>query len=96
MFKINEKVICIDDIIPHDKLIRLGVKVPLKNEIYTIREFDRNNTTVRLVEISNPKLNFYDGSNELSFLIHHFKKLDHSFAVNLLKEITEQVIEEQL
>lgn len=96
MFEINEKVVCIEEIIPNDKLISLGVRVPLKNEIYTIREFDRNNTTIRLLEIINPMLKFYDGLKEVSFLIDHFRKLEYTFAENLLKEITEQVKEEQL
>jgi len=94
MFAIGEKVVCISDLKRNIDDIENGVIYPIKNEIYTIREFFEGNG-IRLNEIINPKLQYKDGFNECAFYLKHFRKLDYDFAENLLSEITRQVKEEE-
>jgi hypothetical protein len=98
MFALNEKVVYIGNVQIHPIELKLGVKIPIPNEIYTIREFEtdeENNVGIRLKEITNPILKYKDGTTEKAYHIRHFRKLDHDFSENLLSEITRQVKEEE-
>lgn len=89
-FKIGEKVVCVNNIYLEPEKIEVGIKAPLKNEIYTIRSIN-DYDAIMVEEIINPICKYgnsgYVGEN--SFYLHHFRKLDYDFADNLLAEISE-------
>lgn len=101
MFKIGEKVVFVDDsgIFGSENERRVGVKFPIKNNIYTIREIETLNgiTGFRLEEIVNRVFGYNGGKDvgEKAFKAERFRKLDYDFAENLLAEITESVMQEQ-
>jgi hypothetical protein len=99
MFAIGEKIVYIGNIELHPEEIEDGVRSPIKNEIYTVRNFgdsDEINHTLRVEEIVNPILEYEEGLDEKAWYFHHFRKLDHQFAEDLLSEITRKVKEESL
>ena len=87
-FRIGEKVICVDD--------RIGFtsksKTLIKGEFYTISGFEGSDVYVEEVPyviFNGKKLVPYYGA-------YRFRKLDHQFAEDLCKELSQQVKEEQL
>ena len=80
MFKIGEKVVCVND--SCGKLI--GVKLLEKGNIYVIEKiFSANSKSTDLL------LQGFDKGWDIS----RFKKLDYEFAENLLAKITKEVSE---
>lgn len=81
MFAIGEKVVCIDNTNGAEELV--------KNEIYTIYFIvpDENGLIGLVLCGFDP----YD-----AYYSYRFRKLDYSFADNLLEEITKSVQSEQL
>lgn len=79
MFEVNQEVVCLEDAFSHWKSV--GFNVPVKNEIYTVREillFNRPHYTgyaIRLKEIHNPLHEFADGTEEVSFRAQYFAPL---------------------
>ena len=101
-FKIGEKVVCVDSsgFISCFVERKYNVKYPLKNEIYTIRDIISQNGLIglRFFEIINTPLGYNEGTNfgEKAFNSTRFRKLDHDFAENLLKEISEAMKSETI
>lgn len=101
MFNIGEKVVCIAEFKNIDQEeYALGVKGPIKGEIYTIRRvFDEESIIfLQFEELINPILG-YDGGkdvDEVRWNSAKFRKLDHQFGEDVLAEITKQVKEEEL
>jgi len=92
-FKVGQKVVCLINFKRDEFDIEYNVKVPLKNEIYTIRAFDGNDS-IYLQEIINPNLYYDEGYGECSFDISRFRPLDHAFADEVEAMIKEQLKEE--
>lgn len=94
MFKVGEKIVCIDDSEVKTPQLRGRMIVPLKNEIYTIRSFKSTSDGygITLEEIINQKVKFLDGISEPVYDPARFRKLDHDFAENLLNKIKEEVL----
>ncbi len=86
MFKIGEKVVCIDDSIG----LASGLKTLTINEIYTIKSIRNLTGALSFIEIKAPSVSsgFYSA--------HKFRKLDHSFAEKLLNKIKEEVSKDNL
>ena len=83
-FKIGEKVVCIE---PIDNLV--------KGQIYTIERFRELNGLLGIhVKELEPKMNEMGGWTYYN--IERFRKLDHDFAENLLKEISEAMKSETI
>lgn len=87
-FNINEKVVCVDD---HFSIFKefSEIKLPSKNQIYTVRDLvispDTNKLALVLQEIINPKMHFRNGFKEPLFSLYHFKPLEQ-----YLQELTEK------
>jgi hypothetical protein len=96
MFKIGQRVICIDDS-PCVTLPALKL-----NKIYTIRALSHCNTGVQLEEQGGPtracfchvchKLIFTENSYNLA----RFAPIDETFAEEVLAKVAEEIEEEQL
>ena len=93
MFKIGQKVVCVDA----SGLDLSYGEVPLElGKIYTIRGFYKHGDSVYLNEIVNKK-HLYDlGYLEACYLLKRFRPLDETFAEETLKNIAEQIEQEQL
>lgn len=95
MFKVGQKVVCID---PNN--LDSNTKPLIDGEIYTVRWIGvgvKNGVrvnSIRLLEITN-KIS-YDGKIEWSYLMERFRPIDHSFGEKLASEIEEEINEEQL
>ena len=96
MFSINEKVVCIKTYKVLEIDIEVGNVLPVKGEMYTIRDIAiyNNEPFFKFYELVNPIIEYENGMNELEFWHGNFRKLDHSFAENLLAELIEQNKEE--
>lgn len=99
MFKIGQKVVCIHVF----KGVEQGVVFPIHGEIYTIRDIfagiGNNSQYLTFKEIVNPKFFYGDiGYNEARFNICWFRPIQESesFAEEVLKNIAEQIEEENL
>lgn len=73
MYKIGEKVVCIDD----SKVSYYGIIFPKKGNEYTVRGFYSYNgkTGIYLEEIKNKKYDYVNGLMEPSFLVSRFRPL---------------------
>jgi len=93
-FKIGEKVVCVNNSnIQIDELeLRIGCRIPIEKEIYTIRQiiYDDGDCFM-LEEIINPKLEYDRGMGEMYFYATRFRKLDHAFGEKICAEILESV-----
>jgi len=92
-FKIGEKVFCIHTFTGVSEIEKeLGVRSPIKNEMYTIRVIESNGYLM-LEEIRNPILGYNNGKTykECSFNYDKFRKLDHAFGEKICAEILESV-----
>lgn len=95
MFKVGQKVVCIDDAFT-DKYVRNGVLLPEMHKDYTIRGFNRNGA-MWLVEIKNFDYPFSTGgTGEPAFKTFRFRPLDEIFAEETLARIAKEVEQEQL
>lgn len=59
-----------------------GVRFPVKNVVYTVREFD-GDEYIRLEEIVNPKMQFIDGYEEISFIKKRFRELQPPMTISI-------------
>ena len=84
MYKIGEKVVCINDSIGYSS----GIKSLIINEIYTIKSIRKETGALSFNEITAPinSSGFYNSNR--------FRKLDYEFAEECLKYITKQVAEQ--
>ena len=78
--KIGSFVECVDDKFSADQLAKLN-KIPKEGNYYTIRDIvdypSLGRAGVRLEEISNPEIEFKDGSmHEPTFNIFRFRELE--------------------
>jgi len=92
-FKIGEKVVCVHTFTSVSEAeIELGVKAPIKNEIYTIR-FICSDGYLMFEEIINPILGYLDGQkvSECSFNYEKFRKLDYAHTERICAEIIESL-----
>lgn len=95
MFKIGQKVVCIDDTPRPNKPVRPGVKLPKKDKIYTIRDMYTAKSTgelaLILVEIKNKPHPSWN--KELGFLADRFRPIDESyrFAEETLSKIEKEI-----
>lgn len=81
MYKINEKIVCVD---PVEGLI--------KGEIYTVKKIHPplfHEYGVELYEIASQHFT-------KAFKHTRFRKLDHNFSKNVLEKIIEEILEEEL
>ena len=92
MFKVNQKVICINDNFDRERQIRNGETYPIKGKIYKVRENYKD--SIRLFEIQNPIQQYYNVICETAFFNFRFKAVDYSFAEGILEEISKAVNEE--
>lgn len=83
-FKIGQKVVATVTFKGDENL---GVRNPIKNEIYTIREIECE--YLRFCEIINPVLRYKDGTKEVAYNPKRFRPLDHQFAEDVISYITE-------
>lgn len=79
MFKVGEIVVCVN---ARRRWYRLGGLK--KNEMYTVTGFNPYDGGLILDEVKSPR----SGCN--AFAASRFRKVDHAFAANLLKEIQVQ------
>lgn len=82
MFKVGQKVVCIDDFDFDGLRRKTRIQLPIKGEIYTIRElhsFPNGDLGLRLCEIVNPVVNYDDGKQECTFNSHGFRPVDETF-----------------
>ena len=86
MFKIGEKVVCIDD----SEGFSSGLKTLIINEIYTIKSIRSCTAALAFNEINAP----YDSSGFYS--ANRFRKLDYSFAENVLAKIKEEFFNDEV
>lgn len=101
-FKVGQRVVFVDEfkmrLCPIEKA--LGVIMPIKNKVYTIREIDfvDGDFGLRLIEIINPKLRYDYGKDygEICFSASRFRPLDEQFADEIEAYIKEKVKEESL
>lgn len=98
MFSVNEKVVCIKTYKILEVDIEVGNVLPVKGEMYTIRDIfvQQGDVFFTFHELVNPIVEYEDGVNEIQFWHGNFRKLDHSFAENLLAKMIEQNREEEL
>lgn len=95
MFKVGQKVVCVQEFDGTDKngnipySVRIGaVKFPIKNEIYTIEESGEFLILEELVSFSicGKRHRFYSKK---------FRPLDETFATEVLEQIKEQIEQEE-
>lgn len=86
MFKIGEKVVCIDD----SEGFASGLKTLTIHEIYTIKSIRSCTGALTFKEIEAPYLSsgFYSANR--------FRKLDYQFTENLLAKIKEEVFNDEV
>jgi hypothetical protein len=81
MFKVGQKVVCIDDSPRPNRPVRKGITIPKKDKIYTVRDMytakSSGELALILVEIKNPP--HPDWGKELGFLADRFKPIDDSY-----------------
>ena len=97
MFRVGQKVVCVNNTPELGKLLPVGFVFPNKNKTYTIREIyeTKGVVGVLLEEIFNPT-NPNTG-NEMGYSINRFRSLvDDNVLKNLLNNIVEERIEESL
>lgn len=92
MFKIGQKVICINDNFDISRAVECKEVNPIRGKIYTVRGL--RDDTIKLVEIINPIQQYTKGIMEKSFKTFRFKEVDYSFAEGILEEISKAVNEE--
>ena len=85
MFKIGEKVVCIDDSIGFAS----GLKTLKLNEIYTIKSIRSSTGALAFKEIEAPL------TSSGYYSAHRFRKLDYDFAENILNKIKEELCIDQ-
>jgi hypothetical protein len=87
----GQKVVCIENAFEHWQA--LGFDVPVKDEIYTIREinyYDENHYkgyAIKLEEIINPVYRFPNMVDEVAFRIRYFLPLDEYLKTDAIDEI---------
>ena len=95
MFKIGEKVVCINASNPKRPDLGFDLK---QNEIYTIKGFyfttNTNELTFHLEEIKSYYCDIWN--KEIGYGAYRFRKLDYEFADNLLAEISEAMKSETI
>jgi hypothetical protein len=87
-FKIGQKVVCIAD-------FTRGMYnniVPIKGEIYTVREIVTRNhkTGLLLAEVVNSHHRYNDGVCEKAFSVNCFRPIDYSFGEKIAESITKE------
>lgn len=97
MFRVGQKVVCVNSTPEPNRLIPEGFVFPRKNSTYTIRKIYEveNVVGVLLEEISNPT-NPRTG-NEMGYSIDRFRSLvDDDVLQDLLSQVVKEKIEESL
>jgi len=97
MFRVGQKVVCINNSPESNRKIPEGFTFPRKNSTYTIREiYEVSNVVgVLLEEIVNP-INPRTG-NEMGYAIERFRSLvDDDVMQDLLSQIVEETIDKSL
>ena len=81
MFKVGQKVVCINDTPHPDRPIRPGVKIPKKNKIYTIRDiYVTNNSKILALILEEIKNDPHPSwGKELGFTASRFRPIDESY-----------------
>lgn len=91
MFKVGQKVVCIDD----SKGIGTGHKDLVKDEVYTISKPLISITGESIVFLFEVPIRFKNGMN-FGWSAHRFRPIDYSFGEKLAEEIQEEINQEQL
>ena len=86
MYKIGEKVVCINDSIGYLS----NIKSLLINEIYTIKSIRKETGALAFNEITAPI------NSSGFFNSNRFRKLDYEFAEDCLKNITNQFVNQYI
>jgi hypothetical protein len=98
MFKVGQKVICINDKLDPSRNLPHGLILPKRNNIYTIREIYtgiNNETALLLEEIIQPYLHV--NGQEIGFSSSRFRSLiEDGLIEELLSKIVDEVKEEIL
>lgn len=88
MFKVGQKVVCISNI-PIFRIDEMfGIRVPVKGEIYTVRQVIENQA-ITVNEIINPPIPYSNGFLEADFYIHHFREIDETFSEETIANLIE-------
>jgi len=99
-FKVGQKVVCVIKIPNYDlsNTFYDGLKMPIKDEIYTIRDIDvsGNEQYLLLNEIVNSPMITKQGICEIMFKYDWFAPLNHAFADEVESMIKEQLKEEHV
>ena len=103
MFRVNQKVVCVDDRFGKRWHQRGILQRPIKGRVYTVRDVGIYNFAVgpmpslRLEEIINPIIDWDDGdTSEIAFHAGRFRpaverKTDISFAHEILRKASKRV-----
>ena len=81
MFKVGQKVVCIDAIVS----ARNGETIPKVGSVYTVREF-HGCDSIRLVEIVNTPRQYYNAFGECSFYTYKFKPLQEERGTSTIED----------
>lgn len=78
MFKVGQKVVCIDGAPNENTIVPY---LPIAGEIYTIREvrIGYGLCGLLLEEIINPLMEFIEGRDEGAFASYRFRPIDYEF-----------------
>jgi hypothetical protein len=90
MFKINEKVVCIDD----SKGLTSGTRLLKKGEIYTVIKTTNVGIGGILVAEIEPEKNDYNSYHY--YINSRFRKIDYDFGKNLLEKLKNEVLTEMV
>lgn len=90
MFKIGEKIVCIDDSIGRTS----GKKNLVNGEIYTVIELTNIREGGVLLKEIEPEKNDYNSYHYYSN--YRFRKMDYSFSENLLEKIKQEVFKDKV
>lgn len=97
MFKIGQKVICINDTPIPGQPIRPGIAIPKKDKIYTVRDVYQTKMdgywAILVEEIKNPPSPVW--GKELGFRAIRFREIDDSykFAEGVLQRVEQEIDE---
>ncbi|CAB4183640.1 hypothetical protein UFOVP1106_32 [uncultured Caudovirales phage] len=86
MFKVGQKIVCVDS----SNQTMSGYTPVIKDHIYTIRTFTPTQT-ILLVEIVNPPIHLADGFRESGYNQSRFRQIETQWVEELLERITEEV-----
>jgi len=92
MFKIGQKVVCINDKKPSNRNVPVGLTFPILNKTYTIRDIilNKNQYGIVLEEIINPT---YQSGVEIAYSLDRFRPVVDS---DVLESLLNKIIQEEL